>query len=363
MTTEDNTEDNTDDAVGADTTINRGRDRRFRWVAHRPAGDPPRLPFEGRLGSFSGATAWLNSDPLTPQALRGRVVLVDFWTFTCVNWLRTLPYVRAWATKYADLGLSVVGVHTPEFSFESDIRNVAAQIQKLGIDYPVAVDDNYDVWHEFANHYWPAIYLADTRGRIRYHHFGEGEYATTEMAIQQLLYDVGAGSVHSELVVAEPHGLEVAADWQTLRSPETYLGYRQSSGFASEHRASPDRPHMYAGTPSALNSWDLTGDWTFGPEAVRLNQPGGRISMRFHARDLNLVMAPGRSAQPIQFKVRLDGLEIATAHGTDVDDRGQGILAEQNTYQLIRQTGPITDRLFEIEFFEAGASAFCITFG
>ena len=214
----------------------------LRSVAHRLAGEDMELPVEGRLPSFERATGWLNSEPLAPEGLRGRVVLVDFWTYTCVNWLRTLPYLRAWVAKYGSQGLTVVGVHTPEFGFEHDIANVIAHSRAQGVDYPIALDDDYGVWHDFANHFWPAIYLADAQGRIRYHHFGEGEYAMTEMVIQQLLLDAGAGDVDRDIVSVEPHGLEVAADWSTLRSPETYVGYGQSSGFAQADVAAFGEP-------------------------------------------------------------------------------------------------------------------------
>ena len=217
-----------------------------RSIIHRPAGERLEMPIEGRLAPFDGATGWLNSEPLTPEGLRGRVVLVDFWTYTCINWLRTLPYVRAWAAKYRDAGLTIIGVHTPEFGFERDLDNVVPQSKSLGVEYPIAVDSDYGVWRAFANHYWPAVFLADTEGRIRFHHFGEGEYAMTEMAIQQLLLDAGADGLDLDLVDVEPRGLEVAADWQTLQSPETYLGHRQAIGFASERSARFDEPHDYS---------------------------------------------------------------------------------------------------------------------
>src|SRR5687768_6403407 len=253
----------------------------IRSIVHRMAGEPLALPIEGRLASFDGATGWLNSHPLTPDALRGRVVLVDFWTYTCVNWLRTLPYVRAWAAKYAGAGLTVVGVHTPEFGFEHDIDNVVAAARALDVGYPVALDNDYAVWRAFANHFWPAVYLADVDGRIRYHHFGEGEYAATEMAIQQLLLDAGADGIDQDLVMVDPRGLEVAADWRTLRSPETYAGYRQSSGFAQETVARFDEPADYA-APSRLpvNSWGLSGTWTVAGHAAVANEPGGRVAFQ-----------------------------------------------------------------------------------
>ena len=357
--------DDRNGASAADAVIAReGRGGLFRSLAHRLAGDHDVLPDEGRLPSFDRATSWLDSEPLTPEGLRGRVVLVDFWTYTCVNWLRTLPYLRAWAEKYRDAGLTIVGVHTPEFGFEADVRNVMAQTRNLGVRYPVAVDSDYGVWNEFANRYWPAIYLADANGRLRFHHFGEGEYAMTEMAIQQLLVEAGARGLDTDLVVVEPQGLEVAADWRSLRSPETYLGYRQSSGFVSEHGEYYDRPHVYAGGHRLItNTWDLTGDWTVASHAAVLNEPGGRISFAFHARDVNLVMGPVEFGASVPFRVTLDGRAVGDAAGADVDADGRGVLTDQNTYQLIRQGDPVADRVVEIEFLEAGVEAYCFTFG
>ena len=353
-----------DDSV-ADAVIEReGRGGLLRSLAHRLAGDQNALPDEGRLPSFDRATSWLNSEPLTPDGLRGRVVLVDFWTYTCINWLRTLPYLRAWAEKYEDAGLTIVGVHTPEFGFEADLRNVVAQTRNLGVRYPVAVDSDYGVWNEFANHYWPAIYVADAKGRLRFHHFGEGEYAMTEMVIQQLLVDAGAKDLDMDLVMVEPQGLEVAADWRSLRSPETYLGYGQSSGFVAEDSEFYDRSHVYEGARGLqVNSWDLTGDWTVARHAAVLNEAGGRITFAFHARDVNLVMGPATEGAAIPFRVSLDGRSVDDAHGTDVDADGRGVLTDQNTYQLIRQSGEIDDGIFEIEFLEAGVEAYCFTFG
>jgi thiol-disulfide isomerase/thioredoxin len=335
-----------------------------RSIAHRLAGDQLALPVEGRLASFAGATAWLNSEPLTPEGLRGRVVLVDFWTYTCINWLRTLPYVRAWAAKYRDDGLTVIGVHTPEFGFERDIENIVAQSRTFGVDYPVAVDSEYAVWRAFANHYWPAVYIADAEGRIRHHHFGEGEYPQTEMVIQQLLMEVDVDDLDQDLVEVEPRGLEVAADWRTLQSPETYVGYGQSTGFASEDVAAFDEPHVYAAPARLpLNRWDISGNWTVARHAALLNQPAGRVAFQFHARDLNLVMGPASWGASIGFRVFLDGRVADGAHGSDVEADGRGIVRDQRTYQLIRQPGRIADRLFEIEFLDAGVEAYCFTFG
>jgi thiol-disulfide isomerase/thioredoxin len=353
-------------ADGGATTKPDGRARTgiIRSIAHWLAEDDGMLPDEGRLAPFDGATAWLNSEPLTPEGLRGRVVLVDFWTYTCVNWLRTLPYIRAWASKYEQAGLTVVGVHTPEFGFESDIDNVVAQTRSLGIEYPVAVDSGYRVWGAFENRFWPAVYISDANGRVRHHHFGEGEYAQTEMVIQRLLLDAGAQALDRDMVAVEPRGLEVAADWQALRSPETYLGYIQSSGFASEGTAPFDLPHEYtAASVLPLNSWDLSGNWTVARHAAGSNVPGARIAFQFSARDLNLVMGPRATGAAIPFRVTLDGRTAADANGTDVDADGRGMVRDQNTYQLIRQPGPITDRRFEIEFLESGAEVYCFTFG
>jgi thiol-disulfide isomerase/thioredoxin len=336
----------------------------IRSIIHRLAGEQAALPVEGRLASFTGATRWLDSEPLTPEGLRGRVVVVDFWTYTCINWLRTLPYVRAWAAKYAAAGLTVVGVHTPEFGFEHNVDNVIAQSRNLAVEYPVAVDNDYAVWRAFSNHVWPALYIADAEGRLRYHHFGEGEYAMVEMAIQQLLLETGAKGVDQELVLVEPRGLEVAADWPTLQSPETYLGYAQSTGFASQTRARFDRAHTYTAAPQLpLNYWDLSGIWTVAQHAALLDEPGGRVAFEFHARDVNLVMGPVRGDKPVPFRVFLDGQPADGAAGTDVAADGHGTVIDQRCYQLIRQRGPIAERRFEIEFRDAGAEAYCFTFG
>jgi thiol-disulfide isomerase/thioredoxin len=352
---------------GPDAATQRAGGRRpgvIRSIVHRLAGERHALPVEGHLAPFAGATQWLNSEPLTPEGLRGRVVLVDFWTYTCVNWLRTLPYVRAWAAKYADAGLTVVGVHTPEFGFERDLDNVTAQSRALAVGYPVAVDNDYAVWRAFSNRFWPALYVADAEGRLRYHHFGEGEYAMAEMVVQQLLVEAGAQDVDQDLVMVEPRGLEVAADWGTLRSPETYLGYVQSTGFASEARARFDRAHRYGARPQLpLNHWDLSGTWTVAQHAALLDEPGGRVAFQFQARDVNLVMGPAPGGGPIPFRVHLDGATVEDAAGTDVGADGQGSVVDQRCYQLVRQRGPIAERRFEIEFLDAGAEVYCFTFG
>ena len=336
----------------------------IRSIVHRLAGERFTLPIEGRLPSFNGATGWLNSEPLTPEALRGRVVLVNFWTYTCVNWIRTLPYVRAWAAKYADAGLTVIGVHTPEFGFERNINNVIAAARGFDVGYPIALDNDYAVWSAFANHFWPATYIADVGGRVRYHHFGEGEYAAIEMVIQQLLLDAGADDVEQDLVMVDAYGLEVAADWRTLRSPETYLGYRQSAGFAHGQIARFDEPAVYA-APSQLpvNSWGLSGNWTSAQHAALANDPGGRVAFQVHARDLHLVMGPFAREAPIPFQVFLDGRLADGAYGVDVNPNGRGIVSAQRTYQLIRQPGHVAPRRFEIEFGDASVEVYCFTFG
>jgi thiol-disulfide isomerase/thioredoxin len=336
----------------------------IRSIVHHLPGDPVELPVEGHLPSFAGATGWLNTEPLTPEGLRGRVVLVDFWTYTCVNWLRTLPYVRAWDAKYAAHGLTTIGVHTPEFDFEHDLDNVTTQARALRVPYPIAVDSDYGVWSAFDNHYWPAVYIADAQGRIRYHHFGEGEYAMQEMVIQQLLLDAGAEDVDQELVTVDPVGLEVAADYRTLRSPETYLGYGQATGMASPDGLWSDEAHDYPPTPSLrLNQWAPSGSWAISRRAATATAPRARLAYRFQGRDVNLVMGPVVRGTAIPFRVYLDGQPASGAYGTDVDADGNGSVTEQRLYQLIRQPAPISERVFEIEFLEPGAELFCFTFG
>ncbi len=322
-----------------------------------------RLPVEGELPSLDGATGWLNSEPLAPAGLRGQVVVVDFWTYTCINWLRQLPYLRAWAGKYSGQGLVVIGVHTPEFSFEHNPANVRRAIAELGIAYPVAADNDYAVWQAFGNHYWPALYFADADGRIRHHHFGEGEYGRSEMVIQQLLAEAGHDG-GTDRVFVEPSGLEVPADVASLGSAETYTGYARTAGFASPGGLVPEQPQAYT-VPARLerNQWALAGDWIMGQEATTLNTASGQLAYRFHARDVNLVMGPADSAAPVPFRVSLDGKPPGESHGADIDDDGNGTLAHQRVYQLVRQPGPVTDRTFEITFLEPGAQAYCLTFG
>ena len=315
-----------------------------------------RLPVEGELPSLDGATGWLNSEPLTPAGLRGKVVLVGFWTYTCINWLRQLPYLRAWARKYSGHGLVVLGVHTPEFSFEHNADNVRRAVQEMGISYPVATDNNYAVWLAFSNHYWPALYFADAQGRIRHHHFGEGEYAQSEMVIQQLLAEAGSTGAGMDLVSVEARGLEAPADWASLRSQENYTGYERTGNFASPGGPVPGKPHAYT-VPArlGLNHWALSGAWTISEEAITLNAANGQIACRFHARDLNLVMGPAAPGSPVRFRVLLDGQPPGEAHGTDADGDGNGTLGQQRVYQLVRQPGPITDRTFDITFLDPGA--------
>lgn len=323
-----------------------------------------RDPIEGELPSLAGATTWLNSQPLTPAGLRGKVVLVQFWTYTCVNWLRTLPYVRAWADKYKSQGLVVIGVHTPEFPFEKDLDNIRKQANTMMVTYPIAVDSDYAVWTAFSNEYWPALYLADAQGRIRYHHFGEGEYERSERMIQQLLSDNGVRNVAQELVSVNPRGPEVAADWNDLQSPENYVGYAKAEGFSSPGGVTRDKDRVYAAPAKLnLNQWALSGDWTVARGAAALKQANGRITYRFHARDVNLVMGPASQGKHLRFHVLIDGKPPGSAHGTDVDDQGNGTVSDQRLYQLIRQPQPIVDRIFEIEFLDSGVEAFSFTFG
>ena len=322
------------------------------------------LPVEGELPSFGGATGWLNTPPLTPAGLRGKVVLVSFWTYTCINWLRQLPYLRAWAGKYAGHGLVVIGVHTPEFSFEHFGDNVRRAAADMRIDYPVATDNNYAVWSAFGNHYWPALYFADAQGRIRHHYYGEGEYQQSEMVIQQLLTEAGLAGTGRELVQVEARGVEAPADWASLRSPENYTGHARTENFVSPGGPLPGTPHRYT-VPAelGLNHWALSGDWTMGEEAATLNAAGGQIACRFHARDLNLVMGPAGPGAATQFRVLIDGVPPGAAHGTDADGEGNGTATEQRLYQLIRQPGPVAGRTFEITFSSPGVQAYAFTFG
>jgi thiol-disulfide isomerase/thioredoxin len=319
---------------------------------------------EGQLPSLGGATAWLNSPPLTAEDLRGQPVLVQFCTYTCINWLRTLPYVRAWADRYRDDGLVVIGVHTPEFPFERDLGNVRRALHDMAVDHPVAVDDDYAIWDAFANRYWPALYFVDARGRIRHHHFGEGEYQFSELVARELLGGSGANDLEPGLAAVEGTGVEAPADWDDLESGENYVGYERTHDFASPGGAVLGVRHVYS-LPDRLrrNEWALSGEWTMQEGATVLNGANGRIAYRFHARDLHLVMGPPSRGASVHFRVLLDGQSPGPAHGEDVDGEGTGTLAEQRLYQLIRQRPPIGDRDFEIEFLDTGAEALAFTFG
>jgi thiol-disulfide isomerase/thioredoxin len=322
------------------------------------------LPFEGELPSLGGATAWLNAPPLSAASLRGHVVLIDFWTYTCINWLRTLPYVRAWAEKYREHGVVVIGVHSPEFAFEHDLENVRRATKDMRVSYPIAIDNDYAIWDAFDNHYWPALYLVDAQGRIRAHHFGEGAYEQSEMMLQHVLAEAGIVGIDDELVSVDAQGVEAAADWDSLRSAENYLGSERTENFASPGDAVLDTPHVYA-VPArfSLNAWALAGEWTVGEQTVALNAANGRIAYRFHARDLHLVMGPAARGRSVRFRVFIDGHAPGAAHGSDVDEQGNGTVADQRLYQLIRQPKPIADRLFEIAFLDTGVEAFAFTFG
>jgi thiol-disulfide isomerase/thioredoxin len=322
------------------------------------------LAVEGELPSLGSATAWLNSLPLTAAGLRGKVVLVQFWTYTCINWLRSLPYVRAWAERYTDHGLVVIGVHAPEFAFEKDLDSVRRAAKDMKVGYPIAIDNDHAIWRAFNNQYWPALYVVDAQGHIRHHHFGEGEYERSEMIIQHLLAEAGIGGIPSEPVSVDAHGLEAAADWGSLKSPENYVGYERTANFASPGGAVLDKRRVYA-VPARLrlNHWALSGDWTVEKHATVLNKASGRIAYRFHARDLHIVMGPAARGHSVRFRVRIDGQPPGAAHGIDVDDQGSGTVTEQRLYQMIRQPKPIAARQFEIEFLDSGVEAFAFTFG
>lgn len=322
------------------------------------------LAVEGTLPPFTGAVTWLNSAPLTSGSLRGKVVLIDFWTYTCINWQRTEPYVRAWAGRYKDQGLVVIGVHTPEFEFEKNVDNIRSALPRFRIEYPVAVDSDYAIWDAFGNQYWPAVYLVDGTGKIRYHHFGEGEYDRTEAAIQQLVREAGFPGTGDSSVTVDPRGSEVGADWRSLRSPESYLGRDKAEGFASPGGALVDKSRGYTVPRSlALNHWALGGDWTVSSGAARLDKPNGRIVYRFHARDVHLVMGAAQRGSSLRYRVLLDGQPPGAASGGDLDDRGYGTVTEPRLYQLVRQSGTIADRTIEIEFLDPGVEAYVFTFG
>jgi thiol-disulfide isomerase/thioredoxin len=301
------------------------------------------------IDSLDGAPQWLNSEPLTAAGLRGKVVLVQFWTYTCINWIRTLPYVRAWSERYRPHGLVVVGAHAPEFPFERNLDNVREAARAMRVEYPVAIDNEFAIWSAFSNRYWPALYFVDAEGEVRHQHFGEGEYESSERVLQQLLTDAGAEDVGSEVAPVVGEGVEAAPDWDAIRSPETYLGIG----------APRDQPVEAL----RLNDWALAGDWSVAHQAAMLMEANGRIAFRFHARDLHLVMGPAERGASIPFRVLVDGQAPNDAHGVDVGEDGSGTVTQQRLYQLIRQQGPVRERTFEITFLEPGVEAYAFTFG
>jgi cytochrome c biogenesis protein CcdA/thiol-disulfide isomerase/thioredoxin len=317
----------------------------------------------GTSDALSGAVDWLNSSPLTFEGLKGKVVVIDFWTYSCINCLRAIPYVKAWAEKYKDYGLVVIGVHTPEFAFERNINNVRAAVSDLKIEYPVAIDNEYKIWRSFDNKYWPAHYFVDANGRTRFHHFGEGEYDQSEQVIQRLLEEAGNGNVPQSLVTVNVSGVEAARSASDDQSPETYIGYGRARNFASPGGIVENERHLYASASLLLNQWSLSGDWTVGGENAVLNGVGGSIVYRFHARDLHLVLGPAADGKPIRFRVTIDGNVPGADHGTDSDADGQGVVDGERLYQLVRQNDVIRDRTFAIEFLDPGVHAYAFTFG
>ncbi|RUP00323.1 cytochrome c biogenesis protein DipZ [Hyphomicrobium sp.] len=320
------------------------------------------LQIEGKMPSIDGAVAWLNSKPLTREELKGKVVLIDFWTYSCINCLRALPYVEAWAKKYQNEGLVVIGVHAPEFAFEKNIANVKTAVADLGITYPVAIDNNYAIWRAFNNEYWPAHYFIDANGDIRHHHFGEGKYDVSERVIQKLLAEAGNKNVSTGVVSVSASGIE-AKPSETVNSPETYVGYRRAENFVSAGGAVRDVSHDYTGSPRDLNDWSLNGNWTITPEHAQLNAAGGSIAYKFRARDLHLVLGPGADQKPVRFKITIDGKAPGDNHGADTDAEGTGVVANERLYQLVRQSGSVEDHVFRIEFLDPGVQAFAFTFG
>jgi thiol-disulfide isomerase/thioredoxin len=324
----------------------------------------PALPDEGPMPELSGAVAWLNSPPLTRDSLRGKVVVVDFWTYSCINCLRALPYVEGWAAKYKDAGLVVIGVHTPEFAFEKERSNVEQAVRDLKITYPVAIDSSYKIWQAFHNEYWPAHYFIDGKGQIRHHHFGEGEYDESERVIQELLKENGAKSLADGTINVTASGAEAAPDSRNTGSPETYVGYKRAEHFASAQLFAQDTRMAYTPLPRlTLNQWALGGSWKVGPESAVLDSAPGKIVFRFHARDLHLVLGSTKNGKPIRFKVTLDGTAPGDDHGSDTDASGAGTVQGHRLYQLIRQKGAVEDRTFQIEFLDPGVQAFAFTFG
>ncbi|CAB3639931.1 Protein DipZ [Paraburkholderia phenoliruptrix] len=329
-----------------------------------PIAAPLPLPVEGALPTLSGAVEWLNSPPRTPADLRGKVVIVNFWTYSCINCLRTLPYLKAWSNRYREQGLVVIGVHAPEFAFEHNLANVKRAAADLHIDYPIAVDNNLAVWRAFDNQYWPAFYIVDAHGDIRYHQFGEGGYDKSEQVIRQLLADAGHATLPPPAGAARASGIEAAADPKNLESGETYVGYRQAEGFASPETLAPDMLRDYS-SPARLvtGSWSLAGEWTVAGERARSGASGARIAYRFHARDLHLVLGPMADGKPVRFRVTIDGKPPGASHGADTDANGVGVVDKERLYQLVRQSGAVQDRTFDIEFLDTGVSAYAFTFG
>jgi cytochrome c biogenesis protein CcdA/thiol-disulfide isomerase/thioredoxin len=330
----------------------------------KPSGqEEAELPVEDLMPSLAGAEEWLNSPPLSLEALRGKVVLVDFWTYSCINCLRSIPYVRAWAEKYRDHGLVVIGVHAPEFAFERNVANVKNAITTLKIGYPVAIDNEYKIWRSFENEYWPAHYFIDGNGKVRHHHFGEGEYDESEHIIQKMLMDAGNKNVPTGLVAVNASGAEAASDKEDVNSPETYVGYDRSNHFVSPGGVVKDKGNTYAAGEPQLNEWSLSGNWTIGPERAQLDESDGSIVYRFHARDLHLVLGPSMEGGKIRFRVTIDGKAPGDAHGMDTDAEGNGVVTTQRLYQLVRATGAVADHTFEIRFLDPGVQAYAFTFG
>jgi thiol-disulfide isomerase/thioredoxin len=329
----------------------------------KPVGQGDELPVEGPLPSLSGAVEWLNSKPLTADDLKGKVVVVDFWTYSCINCLRSIPYVRAWAEKYRDHGLVVIGVHAPEFAFERNVDNVRKAISTLKITYPVAIDNDYKIWRAFENEYWPAHYFIDAKGLIRHQHFGEGEYEESERVIQKLLADAGDRNVPADVVAVSASGAEAASAKTDVESPETYIGYNRIDHFVSPGGVVQDASHVYAAGEPHLNDWSLVGNWTIGGERALLNDKDGSIIYRFHARDLHLVLGPAADGRPVRFRITIDGVAPGASHGADVDSEGQGVVTAQRLYQLVRDPGVIVDHTFEIRFLDPGVQAYAFTFG
>ena len=344
---------------------------RFHPVAHASASKPAatqrvavQLNDEGQFPGFDGAVKWLNSPPLTRTELKGKVIVVDFWTYSCINCLRSIPYVEAWSEKYKNDGLVVVGVHTPEFAFEKDPANIAKAVADLKITYPVAVDSDYAIWKAFNNQYWPAHYFIDAKGKIRYHHFGEGKYDESEEVIQELLREKNSAVQAGGFVQVHGSGSEAPPDFSDVASPETYVGYDRAQNYASPEKIRQDKPQTYT-APARLtvNQWGLVGSWNVSGEHAQLLAAPGKVIFRFHARDLHFVLGPGKNGQPIRFRIRIDGTPPGEDHGVDTDAKGDGVVKEYRLYQLVRQKGKVEDRTFEIEFLDPGVQAFAFTFG